>query len=114
MAPNLSLAIELCIVVERIAEEHCCHVALTGGCLYKTGQRKDIDILFYRVRQVASINRMSLFRDLSEIGLETVVPVVDPKQLEQWIVKCHWRGIPVDVFFPETPNRPGTDDASYR
>lgn len=39
---------ELCIAIEAIAPRYGYHVALTGGCLYKHGQRKDCDLIFYR------------------------------------------------------------------
>ena len=41
-------AIELCRKLEDIAPEFGGHVALTGGCLYKDGERKDVDIMIYR------------------------------------------------------------------
>ncbi len=37
-------AIELCRIIEDICPQAGCHVALTGGCLYKDGERKDLDI----------------------------------------------------------------------
>ena len=44
-------AIELCKRIESVCPRYGCHVALTGGLLYKDGPRKDCDILFYRIRQ---------------------------------------------------------------
>src|ERR1035437_5571090 len=49
-------AIELCVKVEAICPKYGCHVALTGGLLYKQGKRKDCDLLFYRIRQVEQID----------------------------------------------------------
>lgn len=49
---NQQAAIALCRRIEAICPEYGFHVALTGGCLYKEGDRKDMDILFYRIRQV--------------------------------------------------------------
>ena len=49
---DLVSAVDLCKQVESIAPDYGCHVALTGGCLYKEGPRKDLDLLFYRIRQV--------------------------------------------------------------
>lgn len=34
-------AIELCVKIEAICPKYGCHVALTGGLLYKEGERKD-------------------------------------------------------------------------
>ena len=45
-------AIALCKKIESIVPLAGCHVALTGGCLYRDGHRKDLDILFYRIRQI--------------------------------------------------------------
>lgn len=51
-----SQAIELCIAIESIAPRFGYHVALTGGCLYKSAslvegiRRKDLDLIFYCVR----------------------------------------------------------------
>jgi hypothetical protein len=44
-------AIALCRKIEEHVPDAGMHVALTGGCLYKDGTRKDADILFYRIRQ---------------------------------------------------------------
>jgi hypothetical protein len=41
-------AIELCRRLNPIAMRFGCHVALTGGLLYKDGKRKDCDIVVYR------------------------------------------------------------------
>ena len=67
-----SQAIDLCRQIEAIAPEFGCHVALTGGLLYKDGNRKDCDIVFYRVRQVAEINVKGLFDALCAIGVRRV------------------------------------------
>lgn len=51
MKANLQTAVELCRIVEAGAANYGCHIALTGGCLYKDGDRKDFDLMFYRIRQ---------------------------------------------------------------
>lgn len=87
-------AIDLCIAVEAVCPQFGCHVALTGGLLYKTGARKDCDLLFYRIRQVKEINLDALFTALEEIGL------VEESGFG-WCFKATYRGKPVDIFFPE-------------
>ena len=47
---DLDEAITLAREVEKFCPAYGCHVALTGGCLYKPGLRKDCDILFYSIR----------------------------------------------------------------
>lgn len=44
----LGMAIEFARRCEQIAPRYGFHTALTGGCLYKDGMRKDLDILFYQ------------------------------------------------------------------
>jgi hypothetical protein len=87
-------AIRLCVAIESIAPKFGCHVALTGGLLYKQGKRKDCDILFYRIRQFEVIDKEGLFAALLEIGFE-----------EQsgfgWCHKAKYCGRHVDCFFPE-------------
>jgi len=54
-------AMKLCREIEMIAPLHGAHVALTGGCLYKAGPRKDLDLVFYRIRQANKIDSNALF-----------------------------------------------------
>lgn len=87
-------AIELCRKIETLAPKYGCHVALTGGTLYHFGERKDADILFYRIRQIEEIDVAGLMGALSEIG---VVPGRD----YGWCYKAHYEDRPIDFFFPE-------------
>ena len=87
-------AIELCRIVEGFAPDYGCHVALTGGCLYKNGDRKDVDILFYRIRQVEKIDHDGLIKALESAGFYEIEGF-------GWILKGKYKGIDVDMFFPE-------------
>ncbi len=90
-----SEAIELCREIEAIAPKFGCHVALTGGCLYREWPRKDLDILFYRIRQVSRIDSEGLFLALAEtLGLEK-------KKGWGWCFKAEYQNKSVDMFFPE-------------
>lgn len=89
-------AIELCRALEAIAPKYGAHVALTGGCLYKDGSRKDVDIMFYRIRQVSAIDAEGLFAALDNLlgiqileGFGFVFKAVTTK------------GKHIDFFFPE-------------
>jgi hypothetical protein len=86
----------LCREIEAIAPEYGCHVALTGGLLYKDGPRKDADILLYRIREDEYIDVAGLFGELSK-KLEIVRKTPD----DVWCVKATWRGKSIDFFFPE-------------
>jgi hypothetical protein len=98
-------AIELCRKIEVIAPKHGCHVALTGGTLYHFGDRKDADILFYRIRQIAYIDVDGLMAALMEIGIE---PIRD----FGWCYKATYGEQKIDFFFPERDGieYPGHDD----
>ena len=63
---NLKEGVELCRQIEEICPQYGCHVALTGGTLYKDGERKDLDLLIYRIRQCESIDYSGLYAALEE------------------------------------------------
>jgi hypothetical protein len=98
---SLEQAIEVCRKVEAICPKFGCHVALTGGTLYKDGPRKDLDLLFYRIRQWDHIPQDELFEALEKIGLKR-------KRGFGWCFKFEFTDLsnpfevkPVDIFFPE-------------
>lgn len=96
-------AIELCRKIEAVAPAAGCHVALTGGTLYKDGPRKDADILFYRIRQVKEIDMDKLQNELAQIGVLLREP---SDALCGFVSKATYNGKGVDLFFPE-------DDGEY-
>lgn len=91
---TLQEAVELCRKIESVCPPFGCHVALTGGTLYKDGARKDADILFYRIRQTPDIDTEGLFQALAAIGVEKVSGF-------GWVHKATYDGKPIDCFFPE-------------
>ena len=96
-------AIKLCTEIEAICPKFGCHVALTGGTLYAVGERKDADILFYRIRQVDEIDVDGLMAALEKIG-------VQPGADYGWCYKATYQTRAIDFFFPE---RPGTECPGY-
>lgn len=96
-------AIELCRKIEVVAPKYGCHVALTGGTLYHFGERKDADILFYRIRQIDAIDVHGLMEALEGLG---VVPGED----FGWCHKATYEGRAIDFFFPE---RDGVEAPGY-
>lgn len=93
MTWNLQSALCIAMLVEEFAPKYGCHVALTGGCLYKTGYRKDLDLLFYRIRQ-SSINFDGLFKALEAEGINIVKDC-------GFVVKANFGGWCIDLLFPE-------------
>ena len=100
---KLADGVELCRMIEEFCPQFGFHVALTGGCLYKDGDRKDIDILFYSVRQT----------DADRDGLTAAMITHGVKLIRAygWMTKMKWRGAVIDVFFPDTPK---ASDDQYR
>lgn len=101
-------AIALCIAIEAICPQYGCHVALTGGLLYKDGRRKDADILFYRIRQEPQIDVEGLFTALGQIG-------ITKESGFGWCVKGKKDGKNIDFFFPESEGEdyPEKDDVTF-
>lgn len=96
MTWTLETAVALCARIERIAPLASCHVALTGGTLYKKGERKDIDIVFYRIRQASAIEADELIRLLQEeCGFMNI------RRCSPWCWKATHDFGPIDFFFPE-------------
>lgn len=91
---SLDEAVEVCRIVEDICPKFGCHVALTGGTLYKGGRRKDCDLLFYRIRQVKEIDLDGLWDALAKFGFEKVSGF-------GWVYKAKFGVKSLDCFFPE-------------
>lgn len=92
---NLQEALDLVPLIEAIAPRFGCHVAITGGVLYKIGERKDLDLLFYRIRQTPQIDAAGLFKALSE-ELD-----LNKESGRGWVFKALYHGKKIDMFFPE-------------
>lgn len=70
--------------------------ALTGGLLYKGGERKDIDIVIYRHRQqVEGFEISDISNHLADVGVEVI-------ECYGFVTKAIWNGFSVDLFNPET------------
>lgn len=91
---TLEQAVALCIQIEEICPKYGCHVGLTGGTLYKPGERKDLDIIFYRIRQIERIDLEGLWTALQNAGIEEVGGY-------SWLHKATYKGKNIDIFFPE-------------
>lgn len=95
MSWTLGEAVILIRDIERICPAFGCHVALTGGVLYKNGERKDLDILIYRIRQRDKIDVEGLFKALDEqLRIKKVSGF-------GWCFKLTRDGKRIDLFDPE-------------
>lgn len=107
MSWTQSDAVGLCRVLESVVPQYGCHVALTGGTLYKEGIRKDCDVLFYRIRQWKCISMDGMWEALSNIGFH--------KQSGfGWCYKATYHGKPVDCFFPEGARDEDGNEIEYQ
>jgi hypothetical protein len=99
IAPDMSWtqaeAIELCRLLEDVAPSYGAHVALTGGTLYKRGNRRDVDIMFYRIRQKETVDETGLLKRLVDNGFSL-------RGRYGWVQKATYKGKDVDLFFPNT------------
>ena len=92
---ELQDAVTICKLVEPVAEQCGWHIGLTGGTLYGEGGRKDIDLVFYRIRQVEDPCLKLLFEALDNIGMTL--------EKDHGFCKKFLIGgvIPIDALFPE-------------
>lgn len=93
---NQEKAIGICAKLYRVLGPLNFYPALTGGCLYKEGERKDCDIVIFRHRQAHTdfelkhlepVLRLAGFTDFQHFG---------------FVTKCMYLGCAVDLFNPET------------
>ena len=91
---TMSEAIELCKIIEGISPDYGFHVALTGGLLYKEGERKDCDLLLYRIRDRHDPDWTGLWNALADVGIAL-------RHDYGWCKKAIWKCKQLDIFDPE-------------
>ena len=100
MGWTLDEAVKFAVILEGLAPLHGAHVALTGGVLYREGTRKDVDFIFYRIRQKRKIRVVGLFADLATLGIKVTGDY-------GYVVKATYEGKDLDFMFPEGQNGDG-------
>lgn len=95
---TLQEGIDLCTAIHNLpVQKFNCHPALTGGLLYKTGPRKDCDIVIYQRGDVDGkrepIDWGGLWAALQGIGLCIINDF-------GYVKKCMYQGKVVDIFDP--------------
>ena len=91
---TLNDALKLCRIIEDIAPDYGAHIALTGGCLYKEGERKDIDLILYRIRQVPKVDWVGLVAALAKKDIIVIAEF-------GFVSKAEWGIYDIDIMFPE-------------
>lgn len=109
-------ALFLCRKLEEIAPRFGAHVALTGGCLYKDGLRKDVDIMFYRIRGQA-IDITGLLNAIESDKSLSIMVNAQYGWLHKAVMGDYINGPPdklkmIDFFFPEEPDM-GEDEYEH-
>ena len=66
---NILKAIDLCRRLEPKFSRFGYHVGLTGGCLYKEGERKDVDIIVYPHQDKNVVPVPELLEKIKSTGL---------------------------------------------
>ena len=95
---TIGMANALCNDLYKVLEPEGYYPALTGGLLYKEGNRKDIDIIIYRNRQkVESFETVDLIDILAKANVNIVNSF-------GFVTKAEWFGMTIDIFNPETNN----------
>ena len=95
--------IDLCRLIFDNARSAGYFPALTGGLLYKDGERKDIDIVLYRHRQkLSSFTNQDFIPSLLSLGVTII-------STHGFVTKCEWKGFSIDIFNPESID----DDTEY-
>lgn len=99
---NKDKAIKLCSKLYQILSPLYFYPALTGGCLYKEGERKDCDVVIFRNRQAHT--------DFELRDLEPVLSLAGFTDFQHFgfVTKCKYQGDALDLFNPET-----TSDDDY-
>lgn len=98
---DLATGAAICTLIESVCVKHGFHVALTGGCLYGEGGRKDVDLIFYRIRQV---KQQDIKMDAFWVDMKNALDI--------WLIEDHGfvkkaemgtgtDKIPLDCMFPE-------------
>lgn len=87
-------------LMESMSVNHGLHIALTGGSLYKSGARKDIDFVLYHAsgeqRSYTAVE--DFFSDLHASGFSNI------KNYGR-VTKCTYEGQSIDILYPEYMHR---------
>ena len=104
-------SIEWCRRAEAVAPACGYHVALTGGCLYKDGERKDLDVVFYEIRGKRLADVFDLLDALSKANL--IIGRGPADAPDTFVIKTNEpnTGRGIDLLFPEAD---GDYDDSHR
>lgn len=90
--------LRLAKLLEPIADHAGFHIGLTGGQLYKEGERKDIDFVVYGTREGA--DKLPDINDLM-VKWSNSLPDFQCKSFHGYVTKATWKGYDLDFLYPE-------------
>lgn len=102
---SLEEAVAIARDLEPVAAANGFHVGLTGGCLYRDGERKDVDLIFYPHDRVSPAPAHEMIAALMGPGGAdlTLYKRTSEGYSDRDVLICNRRGVRIDVFFM-TPN----------
>lgn len=102
---NLQEALAICRFIEPIVRPHNAHIGLTGGCLYSSGLRKDLDVVIYPHGGSGGMDEPGVIKGLAEAGF-----VMGQRYTR--VQKAMWFGKVIDFIFPHHEGEEGCDTGS--
>lgn len=99
---QLETAIELCKLLESLSEETNAHPALSGGTLYKEGERKDIDIVLFLHNLPENHKVLPYINDITGVYFDKIEGLSFSKQCTERVVKGTYKGYDIDFIYPES------------
>ena len=94
---TLARAVEVCQHVESAVAPIGMHCALTGGCLYRGGSDKDIDIIIYPHDPRNRPTDDAIIQALTQAGF-TDRFVTDENYVNRIVWICGYQGMRIDFF----------------
>ena len=88
----------LSLQLEAVANTMELHIALTGGQLYKTGPRKDIDFVVYTSRQIKEVPK-SLHDYL--LKCDRMIPDFVYTYMYGFVCKATYKQVQLDFLYPQ-------------
>lgn len=107
---DLTIAIELCSLIYELNKD-LIFPALTGGTLYKEGESKDIDIVVYQKRPIATMIKdvvdvkafmTKQMHNNQPVTKEYFDFVTSLQAASCMVAKGVYKGINIDILYPES------------
>lgn len=98
---NLCDGVAFCRLIEPALAAAGYHCALGGGCLYKDGERKDIDVLIFPhgTRPLALADVEAVLKLIEPFGAKRMFDTPASAELEKVVEVCSYEGGRIDFFF---------------